>query len=170
LTSPGVTDIIYTETTKEVSQMPNPGCIAQSVPMSNVKKSRGRPVRIDLGKLKELHARGKDDGEIAHEMGVERSTVTKARKRLGLEPNRPRGGCHDWTGPHVVTHDEIFRQHVQAVRELSGPQYRVRSEDWIRWSRSAYCPRGVAYICSLPAEEKPADMPTKIHPILWVPE
>ncbi|MBE3582224.1 MAG: hypothetical protein IMW96_11445 [Thermoanaerobacteraceae bacterium] len=141
-----------------------------SLPTGNVKKSPGRPPKLDLERLKQLHDSGADDAEIAAELGVVRSTVVKARQRLGLVANRPRGRQRNWNGLLVVTKDEIFQQHVQAVRELSGPQYRVRSEDWLSWSRSAYCPRGVGYVCSLPSEVKPADMPKKIQPILLVLE
>ncbi|MGB9662830.1 MAG: hypothetical protein ACPL5F_12605 [Moorellaceae bacterium] len=141
-----------------------------ALPAVNVKKSPGRPPRLDLERLRQLHACGADDAEIAAQMGVERSTIVKARQRLGLPANRPRGRRHSRNGPLVVTKDEIFQQHVQAVRELSAPAHPIYGRDWLKWARTAYTSSERIYICTLPQEEKPGDMPKKIQIPLLVPD
>jgi len=43
--------------------------------------------KIDDEELKELHAVGRSDGEIAEALDASQSGVSRARQRLGLEPN-----------------------------------------------------------------------------------
>ncbi|BCV20351.1 hypothetical protein [Moorella sp. Hama-1] len=137
-------------------------------PSGNVKNPGGRPQVIDLEKLKELHAKGMTDGEIAAEIGMERTTVAKARKRLGLSANRKVGG-HGKVG--VVYNEEeaaimAWLQYQQAVNaaEMSARKVQVGGGDWLRWAGSAYELDGNRnkYICTLDPTSRPADLPLKI--------
>lgn len=147
--------------------------IGRSVPTGNVKKSPGRPEVIDLERLEQLHAEGKNDGEIAAEIGVERSTITKARKRLGLPANR-RVGQHGVLGSWANDEEEavLRQQHVLAARELSSPGVRVGNGDLLRWAGNAYAldkDRPVEYTYALGEETRPADIPQRIPAVVLSP-
>jgi len=43
--------------------------------------------KIDEDELKRLHAKGLSDGKIAEELDASQTGVSRARQRLGLEPN-----------------------------------------------------------------------------------
>ena len=49
--------------------------------------SSGRYVRVDEDRLRELHADGLSDREIARRIGVSPAAALVARRRLGLDPN-----------------------------------------------------------------------------------
>lgn len=152
--------------------MPGEQYIRHSVPTGNVKKSLGRPEIIDLERLKQLHAEGKNDGEIAAEIGVERSTIAKARKRLGLPANR-KVGQHGPIGTRPGEEEEAIafclrEQHVLAVRELSGPRVRVGNGDLLKWAGNAYALdiSHIEYIYALDESSRPADIPEKIPAVI----
>ncbi|GFN21928.1 hypothetical protein [Thermanaeromonas sp. C210] len=153
--------------------MPGEQYISRSVPMGNVKKSPGRPEVIDLERLRQLHGEGKSDAEIAAEIGMERSTIAKARKRLGLPANR-RVGQHGPRGTGSSEEEEAIafclrEQHVLAVREISGPRVRVGNGDLLRWAGNAYelDVSHIEYIYALDEKTRPADIPEKIPAVIW---
>jgi len=135
----------------------------------NVKNLGGRPLLVDLEKLKELHAAGMTDVEIANELEVKRSTVAMARKRLGLTANR-RVGEHGGTTQRSTNEEEAaimaWLQYQQAVNaaEMSTRRVQVGGGDWLKWAGSAYELDGSRnkYICSLDPTRRPADLPLKI--------
>jgi hypothetical protein len=137
-------------------------------PSGNVKNPGGRPRVIDLEKLKELHTKGMTDGEIAAEIGMERTTVTKARKRLGLPANRKVGGHGKVGGVYNEEEAAIMAwlQYQQAVNaaEMSARRVQVGGGDWLKWAGSAYELDGSRnkYICNLEPTSRPADLPLKI--------
>jgi hypothetical protein len=87
---------LKTKNLRERIKLPDQPYMAVVCPSGNVKNLGGRPLLVDLEKLKELHAAGMTDVEIVYELGVKRSTVAMARKRLGLTANR-RVGEHGGT-------------------------------------------------------------------------
>jgi len=75
---------------------------------------RGRPAAITAEKeeiLKDLHSKGYPDGEIAERMGVSRTTVVRARYKLGLKANRGRGE----RGPGKPKPDESYFFYTQKL-------------------------------------------------------
>lgn len=75
---------------------------------------RGRPAVITGEKeelLKELHSMGYPDGKIAERMGVSRTTVARARYKLGLKANRSRGE----RGPGKPKPDESYFLYTQRM-------------------------------------------------------
>ncbi|WP_406676396.1 hypothetical protein [Moorella sp. ACPs] len=155
--------------------MPDQPYMAVVCPSGNVKNPGGRPRVIDLEKLKELHARGMTDGEIAAEIGMERTTVAKARKRLGLPANRKVGG-HGKVG--VAYNEEeaaimAWLQYQQAINaaEMSARRVQVGGGDWLKWAGSAYELDSIRnkYICTLEPTSRPADLPLKISALGNIP-
>ncbi|BCV20427.1 GcrA family cell cycle regulator [Moorella sp. Hama-1] len=138
-------------------------------PSGNVKNLGGRPLLIDLEKLKELHAAGMTDAEIASELGVKRNTIAMARKRLGLTANR-KVGEHGGTTQRSSNEEEAalvaWMQYQQAVNaaEMSARKVQVGGGDWLRWAGSAYELDGNRnkYICTLDPTSRPADLPLRI--------
>ncbi|SMB95970.1 GcrA cell cycle regulator [Thermanaeromonas toyohensis ToBE] len=127
---------------------------------------------INIDKLKELHSAGLNDGEIADQLGVKRTTVSMARKRLGLPANR-KVGQHGSVGTRSGEEEEAIafslrEQHVLAVRELSGPRVRVGNGDLLKWASNAYALdiSHIEYIYSLDEKSRPADIPEKIPAVI----
>ena len=153
-----------------MSEQPYIGVVC---PSKDVKNSGGRPQVIDLEKLKELYARGMTDGEIAAEIGMERTTVAKARKRLGLPPNRRVGergrvkvekiiACSRST-PYDDDMEWLKEQQAIHAAEMS-KKMRVAGMDLLKWAGSAYelnLNRN-KYICTLEPKSRPADLPSQI--------
>jgi hypothetical protein len=142
------------------------------MPTGNVKNPGGRPVIVDIDKLKELHGAGLSDGEIADQLGVKRTTVIMARKRLGLPANR-KVGQHGSIGTRPGEEEEVIafclrEQHVLAVRELSGPRVRVGNGDLLKWAGNAYALdiSHIEYIYALDESSRPADIPEKIPAVI----
>lgn len=87
----------------------------------------GRPKnQVDLAKIRELHAKGYPDGEIAARMGLSRAAVVRARKEMGLAANRKRGE----RGPGMPKADETYARcaerllkHLGAVRKKAWEMY-----------------------------------------------
>jgi len=152
--------------------LPGEQSISHSMPTGNVKNPGGRPVIVDIDKLKELHGAGLSDGEIADQLGVKRTTVIMARKRLGLPANR-KVGQHGSIGTRPGEEEEAIafclrEQHVLAVRELSGPRVWVGNGDLLKWAGNAYKLNisYIEYIYALDEELRPSDIPEKIPAII----
>ena len=63
-------------------------------------------------KLRELHAAGLNDHEIARGMGISRGAASSRRNRLGLKSNRPAG--RPKTPMRVATHTDLLEKALDA--------------------------------------------------------
>lgn len=120
------------------------------------RSSRGRPQTVDISTVEKLYESGMTDGEIAEIMGVDRSTIAKIRKKIGLPATRPVGkNLRAGTGQRKKVDAEeeaalrAWMRRAQAVNaaEMSR-KMKITAEKMISWGRSAYTWRKPAYVCT----------------------
>jgi hypothetical protein len=100
--------------------------VRKAVPRAAPDLRTPRPALAALeARLRDLHARGHPDREVARRLGLHHATATSWRKRLGLADNRHSPRRRAWYGRHAraVAH-KFGKPHLRAVQE---EVYRLRA-------------------------------------------